>query len=53
MVVLQKKEQLLNIKVDDVDFEKSTITLSEDRVVVMDDFLKKITKEAIEQKIYR
>ena len=46
------KEQLLNITTDSVDFEKSTITLPDGRVVVMDNFLKKITKEAIEQKIY-
>lgn len=47
-----KKEQLLNITVDDIDFDNSTITLLDGRVVVMDDFLKKIAKEACTQKCY-
>lgn len=46
------KEQLLNITTDSVNFKDSTITLPDGRVVVMDSFLKKITKEAIDQKIY-
>lgn len=46
------KEQLLNLQVDCVNFINSTITLPDGRVVVMDDFLKKITAEAINQSIY-
>lgn len=46
------KEQLLNITTDSVNFKNSTITLPDGRVVVMDAFLEKITKEAIDQKIY-
>lgn len=47
-----KKEQLLNITVDDINFDNSTITLSDGRVVVMDSFLEKIAKEACAQKCY-
>ncbi len=46
------KEQLLNLKVDCVDFEKEVINLPDGRVVKMDKLLKQVTKEAIEQKIY-
>lgn len=46
------KEQLLNLKVDCVDFEKEVINLPDGRVIKMDKLLKQITKEAIEQKIY-
>lgn len=46
------KEQLSNLKVDCVDFEKEVINLPDGRVVKMDKLLKQITKEAIEQKIY-
>lgn len=44
--------QLLNIKKESVNFENSTITLPSGRVVIMDDFLKKIALEAINQEIY-
>ncbi|MDZ4982489.1 hypothetical protein GNF79_06945 [Clostridium perfringens] len=46
------REQLLNIKTSSVNFEESTLTLPNGRVVVMDDLLKEVTREAIEQKIY-
>ena len=46
------KEQLLNLKADCVDFEKETINLPDGRIVKMDKLLKRVTKEAIEQKIY-
>lgn len=46
------KEQLLNLKADCVDFEKETINLPDGRVIKMDELLKRVTKEAIEQKIY-
>lgn len=41
-------EDLLNLKVEDVDFENHTITLK-NRVVMMDELLEKTTREAIEQ----
>lgn len=43
--------ELRELKTSDVDFEKNTINLP-DRVVNMDAKFAKITKEAIEQKIY-
>lgn len=46
------REQLLNIKKDMVDIEKSTITLQSGRVVIMDEILKNATQEALKQKIY-
>lgn len=46
------REQLLNITKDMVDMEKSTITLQSGRVVVMDEILKSVTEEALNQKIY-
>lgn len=46
------REQLLNIKTSSVNFEESTLTLSNGRVVVMDDLLKEVVREAVEQKIY-
>lgn len=46
------KEQLSNLKVDCVDFEKEVINLPDGRVIKMDKLLKQVTKEAIEQKIY-
>ena len=46
------REGLLNLKVDCVDFENSTIKLSNGYLVKMDSLLKKITSEAINQKIY-
>lgn len=46
------KEQLSNLRVDCVDFEKEVINLPDGRVVKMDKLLKQVTKEAINQKIY-
>lgn len=46
------KEQLSNLRVDCVDFEKEVINLPDGRIVKMDKLLKQIAKEAIEQKIY-
>lgn len=46
------REQLLNIKTSSVNFEESTLTLPNGRVVVMDDLLREVTREAVEQKIY-
>lgn len=46
------REQLLNIKTSSVNFEESTLTLPNGRVVVMDDLLKEVVREAVEQKIY-
>lgn len=46
------REQLLNITKDMVDMKKSTITLQSGRVVVMDEILKSVTEEALNQKIY-
>lgn len=46
------KEQLLNLKVDCVDFEKEVINLPDGRAVKMDKLLKQVTKEAIEQNTY-
>lgn len=45
-------EQLLNIKVSDVDFEKKTISLKDGSVIVMDKYLEKITCDAIAQSVY-
>lgn len=45
-------EQLLNIKVSDVDFEKKTISLMDGSVVVIDEYLEKITADAISQSVY-
>lgn len=47
------KEQLLFLKVDDVDFKNKKINLPDGRVVIMDRLLEEVTKEAIEQNIYR
>ena len=47
------REQLLSIKSASVDLENSTLTLPNGRVVVMDQLLKKITVEAMAQKVYR
>ncbi|HAT4336463.1 TPA: hypothetical protein I9092_001881 [Clostridium perfringens] len=46
------REQLLNIKTSSVNFEESTLTLPNGEKVVMDDLLKEVTREAVEQKIY-
>ena len=46
------REQLLNIKISSVNFEDLTLTLPNGRVVVMDNLLKEVVREAIEQKIY-
>lgn len=46
------REQLLNITKNMVDIEKSTITLQSGRVVIMDEILKSVTTEALNQKIY-
>ncbi|WP_415349451.1 hypothetical protein [Clostridium perfringens] len=46
------REQLLNIKTSSVNFKDSTLTLPNGRVVVMDELLREVTREAIEQKIY-
>ena len=46
------REQLLNIKTSSVNFEESTLTLPNGRVVIMDDLLKEVVREAVEQKIY-
>lgn len=46
------KEQLSNLRVDCVDFEKEVINLPDGRAVKMDKLLKQVTKEAINQKIY-
>lgn len=46
------REQLLNIKTSSVNFEESTLTFPNGRVVVMDDLLKEVVREAVEQKIY-
>ena len=46
------REQLLSITKEMVDIEKSTITLQSGRVVVMDEILKSVTQEALNQKIY-
>lgn len=46
------REQLLNIKTSSVNFKESTLTLPNGRVVVMDDLLKEVVREAVEQKIY-
>lgn len=46
------REQLLNIKTSFVNFKDSTLTLPNGRVVVMDELLREVTREAIEQKIY-
>ena len=46
------REQLLNIKTSSVNFEESTLTLPNGRVVVMDDLLKEVVREAVEQNIY-
>ena len=43
--------ELLNLKVEDVDFKKHIITVG-DREVHMDKEFEKITKEAIEQDVY-
>lgn len=45
-------EQLVNIKVSDVDFKKKTISLADGSVVVMDKYLEKITADAIAQSVY-
>lgn len=45
--------ELTNLKREDVNFQTKTITLKEsERIIEMDDFLEKITKEAINQKVY-
>lgn len=46
------KEQLLTLEVSSVDFTDSKIYLPDGRVVVMDEMLREITSEAIEQTIY-
>ena len=46
------REQLLNIKTSSVNLEESTLTLSNGEKVVMDDLLREVTREAVEQKIY-
>ena len=46
------REQLLNLKVNMVNLENSTITLPSGRVVVMDEILKEVVTETINQKIY-
>ncbi|UBK30184.1 hypothetical protein [Clostridium perfringens] len=46
------REQLLNIKTSSVNLEESTLTLPNGEKVVMDDLLKEVTREAVEQKIY-
>lgn len=46
------KEQLSNLKIDCIDFEKEVINLPDGRTVKMDKLLKQVAKEAIEQKIY-
>lgn len=46
------REQILNITKNMVDIEKSTITLQSGRVVIMDEILKSVTTEALNQKIY-
>lgn len=46
------KEQLLNLEVGAIDFENKKINLPDGREVVMDELLEKISKEAINQKIY-
>lgn len=45
-------EQLLHIKVSDVDFKSKTISLEDGSVVVMDEYLEKITADAIAQSVY-
>lgn len=47
------REQLLSIKSASVDLENSTLTLPNGRVVVMDQLLKEVTAEAMNQKIYK
>lgn len=47
------REQLLSIKSASVDLENSTLTLPNGRVVVMDQLLKEVTTEAMNQKVYR
>lgn len=46
------REQLLNIKTSSVNLEESTLTLPNGEKVVMDDLLKEVVREAVEQKIY-
>lgn len=46
------REQLLNITKDMIDIEKSTITLQSGKVVVMDEILRSVAEEALNQKIY-
>lgn len=46
------KEQLLSLEVGAIDFENKKINLPDGREVVMDELLEKISKEAINQKIY-
>ncbi|EOU2008850.1 hypothetical protein [Clostridium perfringens] len=46
------REQLLNIKTSSVNLEESTLTLPNGEKVVMDDLLREVTREAVEQKIY-
>ncbi|MBI6073687.1 hypothetical protein H8J87_06395 [Clostridium perfringens] len=46
------REQLLNLKTSSINFEESTLTLPNGEKVVMDDLLKEVAREAVEQKIY-
>ncbi|MGU8377014.1 hypothetical protein ACV3M6_00970 [Clostridium perfringens] len=46
------REQLLNIKTSSVNLEEFTLTLPNGEKVVMDDLLKEVVREAVEQKIY-
>lgn len=43
--------ELLNLKVEDVNFKNKTIKTM-DKIIRMDSILEKVTREAIEQKIY-